>query len=1382
MDARDQWMLAVEARLERVRTTQDLGPVLEEGAVREALKLRRSLTDDLDSLPGNYLLGWLHWYRYQALPEGEDQQELRIAIGMFALCFIGGISDLPEPLLPFLADMAISPAARMLQVTQQSADQGLLSTTIDLWHRILINAAPDHRDRNGILSNLGTALRTRFERTGDQSDLDAAITHLSEAVEVTPDGHADRPALISNLGAALLTRFDRTGIPADLDAAITHLHEAVHASPVNHSDRFLYLTNLGTAVLERFRLAAAQEDIDAAITYFSDANQTAPANYPNRAVTLSNLGAALRMRFERTGAAEDLDAAIQAGQQAVQATPASHPYRARHLSNFGIALQARFERTGAKTDLDAAIEISQQAVRATPRDHPQRAGRASALGTALRARFERTDNQTDLDSAITHLYEAVHTAPADHPDRAVYLTNLGTARRVRFERIGDLADLDFSITYLSEAVQASFVNDPHHGAYQANLADALLARSERTGDQADLETAIQAGQQAVQATPAGRPDRAGYLFRLANALLARFGRTGVQADLETGITHFSDAVRATPAGHPNRAAILSSFGNALQARFSQIGDHADLDSAITYLNEAVRATPTDHPGRAARWSNLGIALQVRFEHAGALADLDAAIQDGQQAVQATPADHPDRAGRLSNLGIALLMRFERTGSANDLDAAIQAAQQAVLATPADDYHRARHLGGLGNALLTRFTRTAGQADLDTAIIHLHEALQATPADHLERPGFLSNLGNALRTRFEHSGAADDLDAAIQRGQQAVDATPVDHPSRARYLSNLGGALAMRFDRIRTATDKDNAIDRLAEAASVQVAPASARVSAARAAATLAAGTDPVRAAALLETAVLLLPQVTPRFLERGDAQYAIGSFAGLAADAAALALSNPAVPERQRPAQALRLLEAARGILLSQALSTRGNLSGLREDHPEIAARFTELRDWLDAPSPAATVELTDPTVGSGGGALQRAIRDRRRAAEQLNELMTEIRSLEGFASFALPPSEAQLEAQAEHGPVVVLNISRYRSDAIMITNDGITSQPLPGLDPAGVIGQINIFHQAIDIIAVDASPLARARAQKTVRQVLSWLWDNAAEPVLRALGHHEGPPAEGPWSRLWCVPGGLLALLPIHAAGHHANPPDPRHRTVMDRVISSYTPTVGALTYARITRPALSPGATPKSLIVAMPTTPDLPGDARLEYVSAEASIIQGLIPNPTILSEPSAAGEVQIGELPTKTAVLEHLSGCAIAHFACHGSSDATDPSQSRLLLHDHRREPFTVAALAPVSLRHAQLAYLSACNTARVTDASLLDEAIHLASAFQLAGFPHVVGTLWEINDLIAVKIAETFYKALTGPSGTLEPSRAAWALHEATRTLRDRQPANPYLWASHIHVGA
>jgi CHAT domain-containing protein len=208
------------------------------------------------------------------------------------------------------------------------------------------------------------------------------------------------------------------------------------------------------------------------------------------------------------------------------------------------------------------------------------------------------------------------------------------------------------------------------------------------------------------------------------------------------------------------------------------------------------------------------------------------------------------------------------------------------------------------------------------------------------------------------------------------------------------------------------------------------------------------------------------------------------------------------------------------------------------------------------------------------------------------------------------------------------------------------------------------------------------------------------------------------------------------------------------------------------------KSLIVAMPTTPDLPGGAQLRYVPSEAALVQARLPNPTVLAESADPTE----DRPTRAAVLECLPEAAIAHFACHGYTDPADPSGSRLLLHDHRSAPFTVAALAPLALGHAQLAYLSACATASVADDRLLDEAIHLTSAFQLAGFPHVIGTLWEIDDATAVEIADAFYTALGDRDGALAPDLSASALHQATRTQRDRQPANPYLWASHIHVGA
>jgi CHAT domain-containing protein len=72
--------------------------------------------------------------------------------------------------------------------------------------------------------------------------------------------------------------------------------------------------------------------------------------------------------------------------------------------------------------------------------------------------------------------------------------------------------------------------------------------------------------------------------------------------------------------------------------------------------------------------------------------------------------------------------------------------------------------------------------------------------------------------------------------------------------------------------------------------------------------------------------------------------------------------------------------------------------------------------------------------------------------------------------------------------------------------------------------------------------------------------------------------------------------------------------------------------------------------------------------------------------------------------------------------------------------------------------------------------VTSAFHLAGYRHVVGTLWPIADRHAVRIADDVYVTLTATGDVAD------AVHAATRRLRDRLPHMPSVWTSHVHVGA
>ncbi len=1206
----------------------------------------------------------------------------------------------------------------------------------------------------------------------DQQDFAAALTLLGPVYRVRPDAVPDEvrthfgrlaaandPQAVADRAASLLEETLSTGNRSDLDAAINACRQAVAATPAGHPAHAQSLSTLGFALTTRFWWRGNRADLDAGI----DAGQQAVAASPGDAAYLSNLSVALIVRFKQAGGWADLDAAINAGQQAVAATAAGHPDRAAMLSTLGFALNTRFERTGDQADLDAAINAGQQAVAASPAGHPGRASYLTQHSGTLQARFKRTGDQADLDAAINASQQALTASATNHPDRPAMLSALGTARQARFERTGDRADLDAAINAYQRAAAADHIN---HLRFLSNLGLALRIRFEQTGNQADLDAAINASQQALTASATNHPDRPAMLSALGTARQARFERTGDRADLDAAINAGRQAVAVSPADYPGRAGYLTNLGLALRIRFEQTGDRTDLDAAIDAGQQAVAATPADHPDRTTYLTNLGLALRIRFERTGDGTDLDTAIDVNQQAVAAIPVNHPRRATMLSNLGLVLRIRFERTGDGTDLDTAIDATRQAVAATPTDHPGRAAMLSALGLALQTRFDRTGNRTDLDTAIDASQQAVAATPADHPSRAGYLSNLCIALRTRFQRTGNQADLDAAINAGRQAVAPGQADNPGRATLLVSLCAALTTRFERTGNQADLDAAIDAGRQAVAVEVASPRVRAMAARGWGRAAASGRRWReAAAGFAAAAELLGLVAPRSLARGDQEHLLEQFGGLGADAAACCV-HAGLTDR-----AVELFEQGRGVLLGQALDTRTGLTALTEQHPDLAARFTVLRDDLDrADDPAASASAL-PT-GMGGAATDgraqaaRRVMERRRTAEAFDQVIAEIRQLPKLDGFLRPPSAAELLAAAAEGPVVVVTVSRFGSHALILTGGGVLDPvPLTGLTPETVYDRVNAFLGALE----DAgSPAAEQRLSDT----LGWLWEVLAGPVLDRLGI-TGPPPDGqPWPRLWWCVSGLLSFLPVHAAGHHQTRDDAAPATVVDWVISSYTPTIRALTYARRSPSTAAddgsgrPGAGDRVIAVAMPHTPDAPD---LPGAQAEVTELQQRFPSRvTVLTGPQA----------THDTVPRALQAGRWAHFACHAASDLSNPSASYLLLTDHEQRPLTVVDVARLRLDDADLAFLSACSTGR-PGGRLADEAIHLASAFQLAGYRHVIATLWPIGDQHAVDIADGIYTTLT----TKGEDDVAGAVHAAVRRMRRRWGWDaPSVWASHIHAGA
>ncbi len=1146
----------------------------------------------------------------------------------------------------------------------------------------------------------------------------------------------------------------------DLDRAITMIRRVLPFTTSNDSDRIMYLNLLGFALKMRFERKGSLEDLNQAIAIQEQAIASAPNNHAGHAGMLDHLATTLRIRFQHTGSMDDLDRAVTLMEQVLSSTAADDQLnRATYLNNLAAAPRSRFERKGSLDDLNRAVAMNEQAVASTSDVYPDRMGLLNNLGSALHIRYERTGLLNDLDRAIIVHERAVALTPLDHHDRPTILNNLGTALQTRFERIGTMEDLNLAIMTNEQVIASTTDDNPDRALYLSNLGTALQRRSERTGSIEDLNQSIIVNAQAVELTPSNHPDRSIYFNNLGSALQRRFERTGLVDDLNQAIVNKEQAVKFTPGDHPDLAMYLNNLGTALQRRFERTGSIEDLDQAITINDRAVLIIPDGHSNRSMYLNNLGIALQRRFQWIGSMEDLDRAIITNEQAVISTSSDHPSRVMYLNNLANALQIRFERTQSMVDIDRAIMIIEQAV-SIPVDHPDRAAILNNLGAVLQRRFEQTGSMEDLNQAILTGEQAVTSAPDDHPDRAGMLNNLGTALQRRFDGTKLMEDLDRAITTMEQAVASSSDDHPNYATFLNGLGNAFRRRFELTGSRKDLDRAITTNEQAAAVETAPPSIKIGAADLAARLLIqdGRDWGRANTLLRTAVELLPNISPRVLNQIDQQYQISQFAGITSRAVSVSLQCG-----EEPYRAVQLSELGNGILATLQLQVRSDIVVLEKLHPDLAKEFHHFRDQLDRP-PVNLIHTKE--TGSGDDA-----ESRRRLSTKFDMLLADIRNLEGFEQFLLAPSESDLKGLAKYGPIVVFNVSEIRSDALVVAVDEIRLVSLPLLVHSELYLYTNRFLSAVH--AVGHKRYAFARTE--IHEVLKWMWDVAVNPVLDHLECSQSGSSNSGWRRVWWVGSGLLNVLPIHAAGYHQSGST---RNAIDRVISSYTPTLKALGYARERKVRAASVTSQKAMLVGMSKTPH---QRDLRFVEQEINTVNDMLLQHV---------QTTVIEKPTRDKVLSCLNDYQIVHFSCHGYSSAGNPSESKLLLTDWEMSPLTVSDFTSLNLQAPQLAYLSACHSASSRDLSLLGESINLSSAIQLAGYPTVIGTLWQVTDKHSTEIAKDVYNWIL-VENKLNTERSAESWHRAVRSLRERTrilpgftkdvPDDPLIWAPYIHIG-
>ncbi|KAK0649103.1 CHAT domain-containing protein [Cercophora newfieldiana] len=1071
-------------------------------------------------------------------------------------------------------------------------------------------------------------------------------------------------------------------------------------------------------------------------------------------------------QYKLSGNMSHLNTAVNCARGSVRFRNSGDMSLQHRLYNLGGLLLLRHEGTGSMSDLIEAIAAARDSLDCTPEDGPDRAMSLDLLGSLFEKLYDMSGDVADLDEAIQKSRRAAEMMPQNHGGRCTCLGNLGTKLRKHFVRTGDDAFLEEAILVARQAVALLPLNPQGRSSCLNGFGISLLARFERHSQAADLEEAIVAIREALDSAPTGHPERVHCLNTLAILLGFQFERTKDAADLNEAIDVARQLVNSAPPDHPKRPTYLDNLGTKLCRRYEQTGQIADLNEGIGLTREAVESTEDGYPDRAIWLSNLGNMLFDRYERENRMADLDEAIRLARHAVSLTPGGHADRAAWLNNLGVKLEERYKRTRQIADLEEAIVVTRETVNLTQHGHNDRAPWLNNLGNKLEMRFDHSHQVGDLEEAIEVTREAVDLTPEGHSTRAGHLSNLASKVYSRYGLLDTMPDLEEAISLTRQALDCTPADHPSMTPRLFQLGDMLEQRFHQTHRGADMTEGASYFLQAWQCQTALPVYRIrAAARCVRVLASNPYTTNAAILVGKQVIdFLPAVNTKLLDRDDEQFVMSTFSGIAADLCALLL------DANRPVDALEYLEKGRAVIIGKIVDARSDLSSLLKQCPDLAQRYEALSDQVSA-QPARNAEA-DPFW-------MRAVERRRQVAAELDACILEIRQTPGHERFLLGQTVSEMQACAVRGVIVFVNVTSRSSDAILVSAGDIKALRLPRLLANDARTWLRKKWMGPGVGRGE-----RAAKNREYLDYLAWLWDVCVKQVVDEAGNMV--PDQKPLPRVWWVGTGLAASMPFHAAGTHS---PGSLDNAYSRVISSYSPSIKALDHSqrREMAAAATAAATDAAddklhglmLVITMPSTPQGANQkkpANLRGVEEEKTQVTTIA---------NGRMDVQHLNLPSVDDVVDKLPRCSIAHFACHGTNDRADPSNSGLILQkkpigkdEAEQDRLTVRRISELSLAGAQIAYLSACSTAENESGGWLsDEVIHVVSGFQVAGFPHVVGCLWSSVDHACVSVASEFYRLLLsgGDAAKWSGVEVAGAVQAAVLALREEYRDMPLFWA-------
>jgi tetratricopeptide (TPR) repeat protein len=1105
---------------------------------------------------------------------------------------------------------------------------------------------------------------------------------------------------------------------------------------------------------------------------------------------LNGLSGYMLEKYNLRGDPQDLLEAITFGMQAVDMAKSCPSARADYINyciDLATTLFVLHQISGQRGPLDEGIRLCSVAIEEIVSNPEVLEVDAKNLSVFYNAKSTGLDYRYRLDKRPEDLRQAIDAAEKAislFPERCGYYDRAATLYLWEYERgpEEEVSVLEKALSLQRQAVARldgertdGLIPAEESAKIKSNLSLLLSAKYSRLGLLSDLREAERYGREAVKNTEPKYPQYARRAQGLSSALHKLFEHTGSVPDLEESISlgeriisnsTFSSVIGDHSMQYNNQAIRLHSL-------FHVTGQLETLQMAIKYEQEAMSKAQTVEERVQAR-INLSSMFESRSQALGISEDLEESIRTLDTAIKEA---NPEQLGRALDVRASQLLRiYHRTGNMQQLNDAIQTQLAALRNTPEGHPLQASRLVEASSFSSLQYATSRDITFLNSAFKQAQDALVNLAPDHASNPVILFSLVRLNLLLYESTGKVETLSLALSDAKLVMSNTQSGDPILSSRLHTLGTILFRQYCLSNDPEDLRASEDSFMRAISHAPSPAIDRVLAGSFGAFMLCGTSSLNTLlSILRKTVELLPRLSPREMTRVDQQYILSNIPAISSLAASVSIQA-----NESPAKALTLLEAGRGLMARISTELRTDLEDLKIAAKTLAEEYLDLREQLRNPSKPAT---------TGETALDQ-FSQRLEISKILANKEDEIRrSVPGFERFLLPEladSFPQLVKCDTHA-IVAFNVTRQQAHAFIVKRDAPPRCiELSGLEHDRLVDIEQRLHGSERITHGSLGSLHERN--EVLRKDLHWLWENAVKPTLLELGFLTPgvPEISEVFPRVTWVTCGLVGLMPLHAAGLSWDKGSGENTA--SRVISSYIPSFNALKVSQEKASKVDQSLGHSAFLVSMPTTT---GEQNLSVETTVQHIGVSLQETGAVVVEQP---------MPSKEAVIASLGSHSMAIFACHGRSDAKDPSNGGLLLADGADglpERLTVHDIARIALPKAQLAYLEACSTAENSSKALREEVIHLASALQMAGFPHVVATIWAADNDSANIVAIFFFEHITaqiiaGEEGKVKagPLDFALALHHAVGRLRDGRIGprlrrnvwkNVTHWAPFIHMG-